>query len=68
MRELIPLSEDMLWGVKQIARFLGCTEKAISNMHLRGKLPTFKHGGRVCARRSTLLADIEKREHSHGRD
>lgn len=62
MRQLDDLSTDMLWGVKEIARFLGCSAKAVSNMHLRKQLPTFRHGGRVCARRSTLRADIERRE------
>ena len=62
MPQLTSLSEDMLWGVKEIARFLGCTEKAVSHMHLRGQLPTFRHGGRVCARRSTLVADVQGRE------
>lgn len=59
---MISLHEDMLWGAKEIARFLGCTEKMVFNMHLRRQLPTFKQGGRVCARRSVLVADIAERE------
>lgn len=62
MRSPDDLSEDMLWGVKEIARFLGRSTKTVSNMHLRNQLPTFRHGGRVCARRSTLRADVERRE------
>ncbi|NJC06855.1 hypothetical protein GGQ97_002648 [Sphingomonas kaistensis] len=56
------LAYDILWGAKEIARFLGCSEKSVWNMHHRGQLPTFTHGRRVCARRSTLISDIEQRE------
>lgn len=56
------LSSDILWGAKEIARFLGCTEKCVWNMHHRRQLATFRQGGRVCARKSTLRAEIERKE------
>ena len=62
MRHTDDLSSDMLWGAKEIARFIGCTEKVIWNMHHRRELPTFSQGRRVCARRSTLRSFFEERE------
>jgi len=59
------LSADILWGAKEIARFLGCTEKCVWNMHQRGQLATFRQGRRICARRSTLRAEIERKEAAH---
>lgn len=59
------LSADILWGAKEIARFLGCSEKTVWNMHHRGQLATFRQGRRVCARRSTLRDEIERREAEH---
>ncbi len=56
------LAHDILWGAKEIARFLGCSEKSVWNMHRRGQLATFTQGRRVCARRSTLMSVIEQRE------
>ena len=62
MRHNDDLSIDMLWGAKAIARYMGCTEKTVWNMHHRGQLPTFNQGRRVCARRSSLRAHVEARE------
>jgi hypothetical protein len=59
------LGTDILWGAKEIARFLGCTEKTVWTMHRRGQLATFRQGRRVCARRSTLRAEIERQEASN---
>ena len=59
------MSTDILWGAKEIARFLGCTEKTVWNMHRRGQLATFRQGRRVCARRSTLRTEIERKEAAH---
>lgn len=62
MSYLPDLSTDMLWGAKEIGRFLGRSEKTVWNMHHRDQLPTFKQGGRICARRSTLRSFIEEQE------
>lgn len=62
MRPVEDLSGDILWGAKEIARFLGCSEKSIWNMSQRRQIPTFRQGRRVCARRSTLRAYIEQQE------
>lgn len=62
MKEAVDLNADVLWGAKEIARYLGCSEKLVRNMAMRGQIPTFRQGRRVCARRSTLLAFVEREE------
>ena len=57
MKEMKPDAQgdaDLLYGVAQIAAHLGLTARQIYHHHDAGTLPTFKLGGRVCARRSTL--------------
>jgi len=59
------LSTDILEGADQIACFLyGDTKKRGKVYHLvvNAKLPTFKIGKTICARRSTLTAWIENQE------
>lgn len=54
---------DLLYGVKAIAEHLGLDEKTARHRVDRKVIPTFKMGGTVCARRSTLdgwLADLER--------
>lgn len=45
---------DLLHGVPAIAAHLNMTTKAVYHMHDQGKLPTFRMGRTVCARKSTL--------------
>ncbi len=59
------LPEDLLRGADAIADFLfGDPSKRRQVYHLTqtGQLPIFKLGGNLCARRSTLLACIKKKE------
>lgn len=54
---------DLLYGVAAIAGHLQLTRRTVYHLHDQGHLPTFKVGGKVCARRSTLerhFATIEK--------
>ena len=53
---------DILWRVKPIAAFLGLSEKAAQHRIDKGEVPTFRMGGTICARRSTLLAWIAAQE------
>lgn len=53
---------DLLYGVAQIAKYLGLREKQARNRCDRGEVPTFKLGGTVCARKSTILNWIEAQE------
>lgn len=53
---------DLLYGAAPIADFLGMTEKQARHRIERGQVPTFRIGGTVCARRSTLNAWLAEQE------
>jgi excisionase family DNA binding protein len=52
----------LLYGVPAIAKFLGLTERQVRHRVRDGELPTFKIGGTVCARRTSLVAWLADRE------
>ena len=56
------LAEDILDGAEAIAQFLGCKPRRVFYLHETGKLPTFKLGNRICGRKSTFRAHIERLE------
>ncbi len=63
----LPLSADLMTGAEAIAEFMfGDTSDTSRRRvyHAADKLglPTFKLGGTICARRSTILAWIERQE------
>lgn len=53
---------DLLYGVDQIAEHLKMKRRQVYHLHDQGNLPTFKIGGKVCARRSTLAKHFEAQE------
>jgi len=53
---------DLLMGADAIARFLGITRRQAYRLIYDGLLPSFKLGGTVSARRSSLTAWLAKRE------
>jgi predicted DNA-binding transcriptional regulator AlpA len=53
---------DLLYGVPAIAAYLCMTQPQVYHLHNKGELPTFKIGGKVCARRSTLAAHFAEQE------
>lgn len=60
-----PLSDDLLIGADAIAAFVyGDTQQRRKIYHLAqtNRIPVFKLGSSVCARRSTLLRWIEQQE------
>lgn len=57
---------DLLHGVPAIAAHLNMKAKAVYHMHDQGKLPTFRMGRTVCARKSTLAAHFAKLEAEAG--
>lgn len=69
---ILPLSDDLLHGADEISRFVygqPSDEKAAESnrrrvYHASDKhgLPTFKLGGTITARRSTILKWIERQE------
>ncbi len=53
---------DLLYGVPAIAEHLQMTEPQVYHLHAKGEIPTFKVGGKVCARRSALAKHFAKLE------
>ena len=62
MNDNQPIAADILRGADEIAAFLGLDRRAIYHAASRAKLPTFRVGAIICARRSTLLAWIAEQE------
>jgi hypothetical protein len=61
-QQLEILANDLLTGAEAIAEFTGWSRRRIFYLHERGNLPAFKVGGRLHARKSTLLAWISSKE------
>jgi len=59
---------DLLYGVPAIASHLAMTAKQVYHLHDQGNLPTFKIGGKVCARRSTLAKHFAAQEAAAARN
>lgn len=53
---------DLLMGADAIARFLGITRRQAYRLIYDGLLPSFKLGGTVSARRSSLTAWLAEKE------
>ena len=53
---------DLLYGVDRIADHLRMTRRQVYHLHDQGHLPTFKLGGKVCARRSSLAKHFAAQE------
>jgi hypothetical protein len=65
------LSRDLLRGADEIAQFLfGAENRRRKVYHLvaTSKLPVFKLGSMICARKSILLKWIEDQEGRHAND
>ncbi len=57
-----PLADDLLRGVLAIAEWRGDTERRTYYLLEKKQIPGFKIGGIWHARKSTMFADIERRE------
>jgi hypothetical protein len=55
-------SLDLVWRAAGIARFLGCTPKAVYRLAESRRAPIFRINGTLCARRSALVAFIAAEE------
>ena len=53
---------DLLMGMEAIAAAIGMTKRQAYHLHETGELPTFKMGGKVYARRSTLAKHFAAQE------
>ena len=62
MNDNQPIAADILRGADDIAAFLGLDKRAVYHAASRNKLPTFRLGAIICARRSTLMAWIAEQE------
>jgi hypothetical protein len=53
---------DLLYGAKAIADFLGLKERSAQHLIETKRIPFFKVGKTVCARRSKLIAAFDELE------
>jgi len=53
---------DLLFGAGSIAAALGMTRRQVYHSITAGHLPSFKIGGTVCSRRSTLRSWLDRQE------
>jgi excisionase family DNA binding protein len=56
---------DLLYGAAKIAEYLGVKRAVVYHLVETGRLPSFKVGSVVCARRSKLIAALERLEDDH---
>jgi excisionase family DNA binding protein len=56
------MNSDILKGSKAIAAWLGISERTIRHQVSNGRLPIFRIGAAICARKSTLTAWIADQE------
>jgi excisionase family DNA binding protein len=61
------MNTDILKGSKAIAEWLGISERTIRFQVSNGRLPYFRVGQAICARKSTLNAWIAEQERLHVR-
>ena len=52
--------KPMLYGVQEIADYLGMRERQARHQIEKGRIPTFKIGGKICARPTALDAWLEE--------
>ena len=53
---------DLLYGIEDIAQHLGVTKRAAYHLVERRRIPFFKIGRTLCARRSSLHAAMDRME------
>ncbi|MCW6513106.1 hypothetical protein [Lichenifustis flavocetrariae] len=65
--ELLMLQDDVVAGAKRIAPIVGMTERQTYHHAQAGRLPVWKVGQTLFARRSVLLAWLREREEAASR-
>ena len=58
-------TSDLLYGVDDIAEYLGVPKRAAYKLVERKRIPFFKIGRTLCARRSSLDAAFQALEENH---
>ncbi|CBS87017.1 hypothetical protein [Azospirillum lipoferum] len=56
------LADDILQGADSIAKFMGVTRRQAYHFVADGRIPTFRIGAIICARKSTILNWIADQE------
>jgi len=59
----VVMADDIMLGAASIAAFMGMRPRQLYHAAEMGHLPTFRIGGMLCARKSTLthwIADLEQ--------
>jgi predicted DNA-binding transcriptional regulator AlpA len=65
MTDTTEIQPDLLYGVPAIARFLGIKQRSAYHLIETGRIPHFKIGKTVAARRSKITAALERLEDDH---
>jgi excisionase family DNA binding protein len=65
MTDTTATAPDLLYGASAIADFLGIKRGVVYHLVETRRLPHFKVGKTVCARRSKLLAAMDRLEEQH---
>lgn len=61
------IEKDLLVGAKDIANFLGISQRVVYRLTYDGIIPHFKLGGSVAARRSSLSRWMDEQERAAAR-
>ena len=59
------LSEDLLRGADEIAKFMGLKPRQIYHLNANHRVPFFKIGNAICARKSRLERWLEEQENAN---
>jgi hypothetical protein len=54
----VPLKDDILYGAKQIAKFLGCTERKVFYLKEKKLLPLGSIGSQIVGSKSVIRRHI----------
>jgi hypothetical protein len=60
--EPCPLADDMIRGADAIAEWMGLNRRQIYHLAATSRLPVFKMGSILCARKSRLMDWIKEQE------
>ena len=55
----IILADDLIRGAGNIAKHTGHNSRQIYNLHETAKIPTFKIGNVICARKSEMISGVK---------
>jgi hypothetical protein len=58
----VRLGDDILYGAKALAAWMGCSERQIYYWRRLGRFGLFSIGEKVCGRKSKIIAELAKIE------